>query len=471
MEALFAAGTIIACAAFGWLMIKVEFDKRRAVYREAAEELGLRVEASFGRWVFRMEGYVGPIHVTVEERQKGEDRHLTKLQLTPGGLPDELGFSLQSGGGWRQLFERPGEDHLVGDTLFDEEVVVEGPPREALARLDRETRDLLLKELRWSVTKVVNGVLTRTIPERLPASALIRHVETLAALLDHLKLRDGVAEALARNVARDPVGGVRLRNLEVLQDDFPRSAEAESASRIALNDEDPAVRLQGAAHLGEEGFPVLIDLVTSTEEPTPEQRAEAARHGKHLGGIPDHVRVAAFRYLLHAFDDERIEPIVLHQLEHGEGRVRRLAVQAAGSLRLESSLSALHRVLPDADEDTAVALAEAFGRLAYPTAEDDLHLLLRHPSARVRLRAASTLAACGTARSVEPLRAAVVSSRGERDLTRVMEDAIAAIQSRIEGAEAGQLSLAQTEAEQGALSLAGGGGVGDLSLAPGEPEA
>lgn len=450
--------------------VRQDYKKRVAWFRDAADELGLSVTTRFLGHGVKMEGHVGPVYVRLEEKHKGKHDRFITLRAISSRIPRELGLHREKGGGWLDRFRAPEEDHLVGDARFDAEVVVQGPVREALARLGAETRALWRTELARLDSTLRDRRLDRKLPYRSPASTLIREARTAVEMLRGLELEVDLPAALARNAAEDPFPGVRFRNLEVLQDDFPGRPESEVASRAALEDEDPAVRVRGAALLGEEGIPVLRSLAvpsTSSEE----ERREAARHGLHVTGVPAPVQVAALRRLLHLLEPADLEPILTEQLERGSGKPRRLAVQAVGSLGLAGCVPQLRALAAGADEETATALADAFGRIGHEGAEEDLTPLLNHPARPVRHRAARGLGLCGTVTAVPALRAVAGRHPLDRELTRIVEDAVTAIQSRVEGAEAGQLTLAEAEGERGSLSLADEDGAGELAIVDerGEP--
>ena len=86
----------------------------------------------------------------------------------------------------------------------------------------------------------------------------------------------------------------------------------------------------------------------------------------------------------------------------------------------------------------------------------------------LRLAAIRALGTVGTAASVEPLLAFLEGRRLDAETRQGIRDAVGAIQSRLAGAEAGQLSLAAASPGSGWLSVAApGAGQGDLSLLSG----
>jgi HEAT repeat protein len=90
---------------------------------------------------------------------------------------------------------------------------------------------------------------------------------------------------------------------------------------------------------------------------------------------------------------------------------------------------------------------------------------LQSEDSALREAAATALGKVGTAAAVQPLQEAAERSWIALDLRRAARQAIAEIQSRVEGASPGQLSLASSEAGQLSLSEAE---AGQLSLAHAE---
>jgi hypothetical protein len=109
------------------------------------------------------------------------------------------------------------------------------------------------------------------------------------------------------------------------------------------------------------------------------------------------------------------------------------------------------------------AAAEELGATGLPEAEGPLVRALGSPAPEVRVAAARALGRAGTAASVSALREAA-EANPDGGLRRAVRQAVAEIQSRIGGAEPGQLSLATGEAESGRLSIAEERSSGRLSL-------
>jgi len=242
--------------------------------------------------------------------------------------------------------------------------------------------------------------------------------DVLPAVLDvarRLVAPKDVAARIATNVGREPEAGARQRAVLMLAREFRQHPATRATLLAAREDASGEVRLRAATFLGEEGRETLLDLVarTGTDD------ACAARAVEALG--------------------ERLP-----------------APTAEASLR--RALGGAGRPL------TAQACLEALGRRGRPDAEGLLLEALRSEDPAVSVAAAQALGRAGTIAAVVPLREAAERGGGLRSAAR---QAIAQIQSRLAGAEPGQLSLAGGEA--GALSLADGE-PGRLTLADEEQQ-
>jgi HEAT repeat protein len=271
----------------------------------------------------------------------------------------------------------------------------------------------------------------------------------LAELADVLIApRGGVCKRLARNAREDASPGIRLWNLTLLQQQFTQQKEAQETSRTLLGDADPWVRLAAARFLAEEGTAVLTDLLADRR--TPDQAAVEAA-----------VRLAAL------LPPESAGRQLLAAVRGRAGEARRQAMLQLGRLRDARAVGPLCVLLARADPRTAAAAAQALGLIGDAKAEAHLIGAVKHEAAELRVAAARALGALGTVEAVAPLLALLERSR-DSESRRELRDAVSAIQSRLPGAEAGQLALARAEPEAGRLSLATPrAGPGDVSLATG----
>jgi hypothetical protein len=144
--------------------------------------------------------------------------------------------------GLGKLFK--GEDLQIGDTAFDDAILIRGPERMLRAQLDADNRNRLSTALMDHSLEVVDGVVrwqkmgTVTEPHRL--SAAIDEVVDVARALDVRGL--DVTQALLDNLRDDPAAGVRRQCLLQLMED--RDPEVvKQALRIAESDGSPQVRL------------------------------------------------------------------------------------------------------------------------------------------------------------------------------------------------------------------------------------
>ncbi len=256
----------------------------------------------------------------------------------------------------------------------------------------------------------------------------------------------GVCERLARNARSDPQPGVRLLNLLQLHEQFPEKAEAREASQEDLKDPSPWVRLAAARFLKDEGLAVLEQLV--------QDRA-----------IPESAAAEALTLLAARYPAQRAGPLLATALKMHSGEARRQAVEELGRIRYGQARGPLRVLLEHADPRTGAAAAAALAALGDVKAETTLLKAVESDARELRLAAIRALGMVGSAASVEPLLSFLASRRLDAETSQVIRSAIGAIQSRLAGAGAGQLSLAATPPGSGWLSVARPGDEhGQLSL-------
>lgn len=269
-----------------------------------------------------------------------------------------------------------------------------------------------------------------------PASAgeLVDWVEAVVAAAEAVS-RLPVARLLAERAKADPDPEVRKRCLSALVEEYPDAAEASEALAFGLADESPQVRLAAAGwacRLGqaEKGTAVLERLLEDRDE-WPQLRSRALE--ALVGRLPaDRLR--------EALDSATRGPAALAQ------RAVQLALQSG-----EPSLLPRVRDLagsPITDDGLAVALVRYLGRFGEAGDEPSLLKLLSEPSEEIRLAVIDELRRTGTVRCVEPLLA--LQPVAVRDKAR---DAVRAIQARLGDADAGRLSVVDTTASEGAVSV------------------
>ena len=394
----------------------------------AARELGVRFEPR-KRGSLSAKGTAGDLSVSVGVVTLTDDDEnpYTDLVVKVEGprIPRGIRFAKEGGGG---------EDVLTGDPVFDDMVEVHGEPSIVLALMGRELRQ---KVALFAATRgdLRAGTLTwraNLNPPQAEIPAAIRKTLDLATALSSAE-GGGICERLARNATTDPLPGVRLLNLLQLHDAFPAASEAREASRGSLDDASPWVRLAAARFLQEE-IEVLESLARDRL-------------------VPDQAASEAVALLAARLETEKAGPILVDVLKGRTGDTQRQAIEELGRLRYAAAHGPLVVVMERADPRTAAAAATALGRLGDPRAEISRLRMLGREAVEVRLAAARALGRLGTVKSVAPL-LALLQRGHDADGRQAIRGAIAAIQSRLVGAGAGQLTVAAAESESGRLSLA-----------------
>jgi hypothetical protein len=300
---------------------------------------------------------------------------------------------------------------VTGDPVFDAEVRMSWAPDEwILAVLDAQTRERVRELIRpLGFFRLSQGRLERETPGDpvFDADRLRGYLRNAVAVAHafNLPARGGLRESLARNAREDPLEEVRSRCLKVLCASVSDPVFVESVCREALSDRSPRIRFEAARALGERGVPALEELI-------------------QLRGCPDDVARAALERLVSlGLSREVVLPHLLALLDSDQASARRLAIETLGRMLHVPAIERLVSLLGEANSETAVAVAHALGRM-------------------------------GDATVVPRLTAAMEAHPHDRALCEALREAVRAIQSRLVGADAGQLSLPEAPGAAGDLSLA-----------------
>jgi HEAT repeat protein len=380
-----------------------------------------------------LQGRIGTYDVTIKQTNEGRVREFC---IDGGGvIPRELGLrkerSLPSALG--------GPDVLLYDPAFDERVRVKGDPAVLFALLTRSARKLV-RNLATSGVVVQGGRIHLQVQADAPlafgrttkARSLVWILKKLLALAQCLSLREeGIPERLARNAASQDLSFIRLKNLETLQKRFPKTDAARRASLKALGDPNLEIRLRAAMFLGN------IDCVARITTCTV---------------APESLRKLALDYLMANAPAEEVAPILQQLLVSGPPTLQRTAIEGFGRLRHWPAVSVLKRLIPEADRETAIAIAGALGSIGDSSAEPGLLSLLDRDEGGVKVAAARALGLVGTVAAVETL-VAYAKQTLDRKSRRAAREAIARIQARLGDVEAGRLAVADVSQPEGALSL------------------
>jgi HEAT repeat protein len=304
-----------------------------------------------------------------------------------------------------------------------------------LALLDAATRYLVVRVRAQASLELSSGMLRSMVSEQSLPDVLV-----LLLNIGHRFGQVDVPRRLAENATRDPEPGVRLQNLLLLIRELPGEPETVAALRAACSDPSPDIRLRAAKELGAEGRGILLEL------------AEDVDH--------DEVSAEAVSVLDRELPFERVTAILDRALSRRRPRTVRACLEALGNSG-DAAVEVLAKVLEQDHGELAPVAARALGATGSPAAEPPLIQALERDPTDLRVAAAEALGRVGSVAAVLPLQGVAERFRFYLDLRRAARQAIAEIQSRAQGASAGQLSLSGTE--EGRLSLAQDGG--ELSLA------
>jgi hypothetical protein len=398
--------------------------QRLQAWQNAAVSCGLEVMKIHDLPQPRLEALSGRLWVRFEISDDGS--RSTRVVVVAPGPPDFIVVRIRL----ESSFPTEGEIE-IGDEPFDSTFVIEGPAPMAFALLDMETRRLLLRLSVETRLEIKIGGIWAEMPDRKLPGVL----PLLLAVGQRFAQSMDIPRLLAENAHQDPRPGVRLQNLLLLIRDFPEDPQTGRALRRACWDPRPQIRLRAARELGAEGRDVLLKLAESWEY--------------------DAVSAEAVALLDRELPIDRAIAILERALGARRLQTVHACLKVLGYGGTAAAVGVLAKVIEQEEGELALAAARALGATASPAAEPPLILALRGESADLRMTAVNALGRVGTVSAVLPLQEAAQRAWLDFDLHRATSQAIAEIQSRVQGASPGQLSLAGAEA-------------GQLSLAPAE---
>ncbi len=414
--------------------------------------------------IWRREGntYVAEVDgFDVQVRASAREGEVSMVVNAQGKFPADMRIAPRRlGSQLLNVLARSAPRVTTGDEAFDAEVNVWGEVMEIRARLDGPARELIRRALAGTRTVVEFWDIKRS-----SAGDWRSNLAELLEVAKALTLACPLTTKLAHNAAADPEPMVRLENLRLLVASFPGAAGA--ALGHAVNDADLRVRREavlvhrtgGSKHLAR----LCADAVAAcrvNDEPFGLARETAAA-----------IALEALDRLHDTSDAARPEGrppprerLLGELLEVHRGAELRAAVALAGRHRVSAVLPDLRRLVENAEPDVAEQLAVSLCDLAGAGAEGDLLRLLEHWAAPAQIAAASLLGRVGSERAVKPL--LECARVFDFAVEAAAKEAIRSIQARLEGAEHGQLSLAEPVPQVGALGLDGAEQGGQLALAP-----
>ena len=339
----------------------------------------------------------------------------------------------------RKEDREPGRDGapVTGDEEFDRRIRLAGDPAQIAALMDQMTRwsirslgsgsgrVIVVQEYPRSVTSLGGGSTLRSEGGRLIAelpgplaniSRVKAELDQLLTLAGRLSVPAGELEnRLAHNALQDPDPSVRVRVLDVLGSRAATHPESRATLRSALRDASPQIRFHAATALGDEGLPVLEELV-------------------YLPSPHEDVAVQALERLSRHATPGRFLLLLKSALAGPDGRRRLAALRGlarlGGRMTEQEALAILDSELPEVCRASLAALAEV-----------------------------------GTAAAVAPLHALIATRPLDLPLRTAVQQAIAEIQGRLPGAAAGQVALAPSAGDAaGRVNLAGDERAGRVAL-------
>ena len=251
-------------------------------WREAAANLGLSLASWSGPGGRKLIGHIGTAEIQVDTISVPRTRDGKAAPWTRIRASTDIPKSLTVGGEtfWQRWNAEHGtETTEMAGVAFDDHVIVRGSIPEIFALLNAENRAQFRELEKQFRTCVLDGTVQLEHPgiskEPEELARRVRDVARLAmALSSH---GPSIADRLGANVVTDSNPLVRLRNLEVLLERYPKTASAQLACEHAMGDRSYGVSVLAACHCGPDGFPTL-ERVLFDEKASLEPRMQALEH-------------------------------------------------------------------------------------------------------------------------------------------------------------------------------------------------
>ena len=422
LPALAAGGILLG----GYVYNRWRFLAWQRMAEQCARKGDLReVKLSSGTLEWKLQGQAGPLKVQITSRMgKGSSQVVIVIPGPPGF--SEVSIRREDQAPWKT------REIEVGSEAFDKRFFVAGPVRLVYALLDMKTRRLLIKAndaftFAGSRLEIAGGeLLAEAVDDEL---SLI--LPSLLSVGRRFAQPREVKQRLARNATEDFEAGVRLQNLLLLVRELPNDPRTLKVLRAACSDKNPQVRLQAGRALGAKGRDVVLKVAESLENDSVSAEAVSS-----LGRELSFLQTKAI--LSRALRKHRPHPQTVRACLDALGR--------------DSAVNLLAEVMEQQQGEIAVFAVQALATTGSPNAEGPLIRALQRDQADLRVAAAHALGRAGSVAAVLPLKEAAKRFSRDPELSQATHQAIAEIQSRLQGATPGQLSLAGAEA--GRLSLA-----------------
>jgi len=382
----------------------------------------------------QMGGEYRGCQVFVRRSAKGAGTFEVVYEVTSPRIPRDLHVVFEGFGAALSKSLRGTPDTPVNDPEFDELALVQGRESEVVALMNEENR-AGVKRLVLEGGTLTGQTLTLTRTGTMTSSnPIVSAVRDLVELARDLQGPRPISRALARNALKDPLCGVRLRNLLLLIDQHPDNPVVQDTARQLVDDPDGAVRmvalawegdwrrghkLYGRHPVGDDGLVVLARAATNSGG---SDAGDVLLKIALSAGVPPRPRNIAITTLLHQEDP-------------------RLLSQLTG--------------LVDLDESVAKVVATVLADLSDPVHEPTLVKLLDHDAIAVRLAAIEGLGVVGSIQTVGLLLPLTSGVFTQGRLKRASSRAIRQIQVRSGVPQGGgQLSVVDPQGGGGALSRA-----------------
>jgi len=341
------------------------------------------------------------------------------------------------------------ETQKTGDPEFDQLYELELGSK-TVAYLNKRARQALISLARSEAfcVDVSSDMISLSTEGPSFSAKQIRKAIAQAMVFNDEILRPGsLTEIVAGNIAQTSNPHIRLTNLKILVNSCPDDPDAQTILEATVADQNYDICLLAATHLKVDSSKHLIKILEDGDDD---------QVGRAISLLIRRGSLESSRVLREALTRRKHIVLIMDAL------ARVVDLKAVDAI-----VSILHE--DDMNYDDKRAAYDALSKLA-PEKVKHLFLdLLDESDHELLTIAARALGSCGTVDDVERLHRAMENAT-KKSVRRSLEQAIAEIQSRIEGADAGWLDVADSDGQVGALSLEEAKQGGEISVSEQGPK-
>ncbi len=421
MEYIIAAAGIAIYLGLRLINKQSDAHQFNLLFKSISKAFNLKFTRGGIRGLPRLNGTINDMHVIIDTcNDINNQKQIMLLVYFYSQIDDDFEIQIKNPSG---NTVPPGNTSVIktGDDAFDKRMRTAASSFHIIAAMLTEH---VRKNILYLASECTDLHITKTsIRLNMPVSwvqkskRLVHCLKTSLSLAKELAHCEDYRKRIIDNISGCDEPKVKLRNIHALVAGFGIDQDIRKLLRKTMRDDEIAIRIESASHLGKEGCKYLTEiLIEGSSVPT--------------------------------------------------DKLKILIVKILKERRYTGAVLALIDIIEKtSNRDLITGVLEAFEAIGDERVSTLLMVRLNDEDSDIRLLAIRALASCGTVSAVEPLHKLAGDTLNPMVRIATLK-AIERIQSRLGNVERGWLSVAELSDREGALSMADGAGKGSLSMAP-----